>query len=219
MISIAAVTTTKERGIIMYFKSLDELRNYVNSTSFLSSEQLMIMVGDKSADLVPDMMQFLNSRHVSFFGGIFAGLIVGNKKKSEGFIVEKLEPIYSSLVFPYMMRFSQDLEKMKGATALVFVDGLSSRMKDLTDTIQEKLGNEVTYVGGGAGFYDLKHRPCIFNSRDVYKDALYVCIVKKETKLAVEHGWNKLQGPFFVKRSYDNILSELDVYKDHQRCR
>jgi hypothetical protein len=197
----------------MYFKTLDDLENYVSGASFSSSDQLMIMVGEKSADWVPEMIDCLNRHNVDFFGGIFPEIVVGNKNKKEGLVVEKLQPIYSSLVFPFMMRFSQDIEKLRGATAIVFVDGLSGRMKDLTDTICGKLGDAVTYVGGGAGFYDMHHRPCIFNNKQLYEDALYICIISNDAQIALEHGWSKMSGPFYVKRSYDNVISHLDSYK------
>lgn len=194
----------------MYFRTLEDFRNYIEGSDFKSSEQLMIMAGDRSSGQIPEMIELLNKRNISFFGAIFPEIIIGSKTRREGFVVEKLRPIYSSLVFPFMMKFSQDRNKLQGATAIVFVDGLSGRMKDLTDTVCEKLGNTVTYVGGGAGFKDMKHRPCIFNSTGIHKDALYVCIVKNSAALAVEHGWKILRGPFYVSRSYDNVLSGLD---------
>lgn len=197
----------------MYFKTLSDLENYVSSASFSSSDQLMIMVGEKSADQVPEMIECLNRHNANFFGGIFPEIIVGNKNRNEGFVVEKLQPLYLSLVFPFMMKFSLDKEKLRGATAIVFVDGLSGRMKDLTDTVYGKLGDTVTYVGGGAGFYDMRHRPCIFDNKQLYTDALYICIVGNKTRVALEHGWNKMSGPFYVKRSYDNVISYLDSYK------
>lgn len=200
------------RGYSMYFRTLGDFKNYVDCSDFSSSEQLMIMAGDRSAGQIPEMMELLNKRNISFFGAIFPEIIVGNRTRREGFVVEKLKPIYSSLVLPFMMKFLQDREKLRGATAIVFVDGLSSKMKDLTDTVFEKLGNTVTYVGGGAGFKDFKHRPCIFNSREIYKDALYVCIIKNNTSLAVEHGWKIMRGPFYVNKSYENVLSRLDNF-------
>ncbi|MBC2581754.1 hypothetical protein HGI79_15960 [Clostridium sp. DJ247] len=65
--------------------------------------------------------------------------------------------------------------------------------------------NKVKYVGGGADFYDLEHRPCIFDNKGLFKDVLYVCIVKFDCKIAVKHGWNKLEGLFTVEESRDNI--------------
>ncbi|HOQ06641.1 MAG TPA: FIST C-terminal domain-containing protein [Clostridiales bacterium] len=194
----------------MYFSTLDDFRFYIESSDFKSSEQLMIMAGDRSSAQIPALMELLNKRNISFFGAIFPEIIIGSKTKREGFVVEKLKPVYSALVFPFMMKFSQDINKLKGATAIVFVNGLSGSMKDLTETVYEKLGNSVTYVGGGAGFRDMKQRPCIFNSTGIYKDALYICIVRNSSSVAVEHGWKILRGPFYVNRSYDNVLSVLD---------
>jgi len=194
----------------MYFRTLDDFRFYIEALDFRSSEQLMIMAGDRSAQRIPELIDLLNKQKISFFGAIFPEIIIGNKTCREGYVVEKLKPVYSALVFPFMMKFSQDRNKLKGSTAIVFVDGLSGRMKDLTDTVYDKLGNCVTYIGGGAGFRDMKHRPCIFNSTGIYKDALYICIVRNNSAVAVEHGWKILRGPFYVNRSYDNVLSVLD---------
>lgn len=194
----------------MYIRELEDLKSYVEKLEVKASESLMIFVGDRSESDVKDLMSYLISKNINFFGGIYSGLLVSDKNERTGFIVKKVEPLYSAIVFPFMMRFKLDLESVKGSTAIVLVDGLSSKMKDLTDTVFMKLGSNVSYVGGGAGFYDLSHRPCIFNNNGIYQDALHICIVKEKANIAVEHGWKKLQGPFTVKKSYDNVISELD---------
>jgi hypothetical protein len=197
----------------MYLKNSEELKMYVNTTKIEETEQLMILVGEKSSAEVKNITDFLNEKGIKFFGGIYSRLLVGNKSLSEGLIVKKFEPVYSSLVLPYLMRFKADLEVGQDYTAVVLVDGLSSRMKELTDTIYSKLGNKVKYVGGGAGFYDLKQRPCIFDNKGIYEDVVYVCIVKSNSKIAVKHGWNKLEGPFEVREAKGNVLCKLDEYQ------
>lgn len=197
----------------MYLKNVEELKMYVNASKIEEAEQLMIFAGEKSSEDVKNVMDFLNEKGVKFFGGIYARLLVGSKSFSEGFIVKKFEPVYSSIVLPYLMRFKADLEVGQDYTAIVLVDGVSSKMKELTDTVYSKLGNKVKYVGGGAGFYDLKQRPCIFDNKGIYQDVLYVCLIKSDSKIAVKHGWNKLEGPFEVRESKDNVLCKLDNYK------
>lgn len=195
----------------MYYRNENELKNAIDNMTISPDEKLMILVGDKSEAFVPELIAYLNEKEIDFFGGIYAGLLVGNRNFREGYILQKTKPLFSSLVFPHMMRFKQSPEAFKGCTALVVVDGLSSSMKVLIDTLYDKLGNNVTYVGGGAGFYDLKHRKCVFTKEGLFADALYVCIVENKSHLAVEHGWEKLQGPFFVKESLDNVLMRLEV--------
>jgi hypothetical protein len=204
----------------MYHSNYKEFLRAVDEMKIGHDEKLMIMVGDRSEAEVEGMIKDLNDKGINFFGGIFSGLLVGNKNFREGYIVNKVKPVFTSLVLPHMMMFKRNPSFFKGCTAIVMVDGLSSSMKVLTDTLYEKLGNNVTYVGGGAGFYDMKHRKCIFSNDGLVEDALYVCIIENNSHLAVDHGWEKLQGPFFVKESIDNVLMRLDVgsafdvYKD-----
>lgn len=194
----------------MYFKTLDQVRLYLESHSLSEKEELMIFVADNSSCYLNELMDYLNNKNITFFGGIYPALLVGPKKRCEGFIIQRLEPIFTTLVLPFLMRCKLDLNSIQNSTALILVDGLSSKMKDLTDTVYNKLGNHINYIGGGAGFSDLNHRPCIFNNKGIYKDALIISIIKSEIKIAVKHGWNRLAGPFFVSKSEDNILSQLD---------
>ena len=194
----------------MYFRTWEEMKSYVEISDTASDEQWMILVAYKSCQEVEEMRNYLNVRSIQYFGGIYAGLLVGNKNEERGFLVQKVKPIYSTLVLPYMMRMKVDPTAFGNATAIVLVDGLSSQMKVLTDTVYGKLGKNVKYVGGGAGFYDLQQRPCIFDNKGIYQDVLYVCIVAADARLAVKHGWNKLQGPFYVSESKENILSKLE---------
>lgn len=194
----------------MYFDSNDSLCTYLESRPLKDTEKLMLMVGEASADTLPQLRETLNKKGITYFGGIYAQLLVGEKHLSEGAIAFIVEPLYCGLVLPHMMRLKQSPESFKGCTAITLVDGLSSDMKVLTETVYRKLGDHVQYLGGGAGFYDLKHRPCLFDEKGMYEDVLYLCIVKADVKLAVKHGWTKLIGPFTVTRSVDNVLSEID---------
>jgi hypothetical protein len=196
----------------LYIKSFEELKGCIREMEIAEDEQLMVLVAGNSSDCIEELRDYLNLSGIKFFGGIYPKLLVGSKNLSEGFIVNKFTPVYSSLVLPYLMRFKQQLEADRDYTAIVLVDGLSSSMKELTDTIYDKLGSKVKYIGGGAGFYDLKHRPCIFDNKGVYEDAAYVCIVKSKISLEVKHGWNKLEGPYTITESRGNTLCKLDYY-------
>lgn len=196
----------------MYLKTINELRNYLEVLAIKETEQIMVMVGDKSSDSVTELTELMNAKGIRFFGGIYPSLLVRDKSISEGFIINRVEPVYAAVVLPYLMRFKENLQASENYTAIVLVDGLSDKMKALTDTIFNKLGRKVKYIGGGAGFYDLRHRPCIFDNNGIYKDVLYVCIVKNDINLAVEHGWNKLEGPFSISEAKGNLLCKLDNY-------
>lgn len=186
----------------------------------MPTEKLMLLVGEKSYEYLDELMTELKNRNINFFGGVYSRLLVGSSCFSEGFIVQKYAPIYDALVFPHLMRIKIDHAGLENTTAIILADGLSSAIKDLTDTVYEKVGNKVKYIGGGAGFYNLVQKPCIFNNNGIFKDALYICIVESQLNLAVEHGWKKLEGPFDVTNSRDNVLYSLndqnafEIYKE-----
>lgn len=202
----------------MYLETIKQAKEFIKGLKIEEKEQLMILAGDNSTQYVEELINFLNDKRINFFGGIYAKLLVEKKYVSEGFIIEKYEPEYTSLV-NNNTDFDIDLKKMEGSTALVFVDGLTANMKGLMDAIYNKFRDKVKYLGGGAGFYDLKQRPCIFDNSGIHQDVAYICILKSKVELAVKHGWNKLTEPIVITKAKDNTISELeglnafDIYK------
>lgn len=203
----------------MYLSTLNDLRYYIEELSIDCDERLMIYVGDGCEKEVQEMINFLNSKKILFFGGIFPRLLVGDRSLSKGYIVNKVKPVYCSVVSPNLMEFKDKLDEKENYTALIIADGLSSSFKELTDTVYGKLGDKVKYLGGGAGFYNLNHKPCVFDNDGITIDTLYVCLIKSEVKVSVEHGWNILKGPFSVTEANENILSELDGENAFQKYR
>lgn len=194
----------------MYISSIKQLKLYIEQLTLSDGEELMVMVADGSADDVEQIREELNLKGIKFFGAIFPGLLNARKLERNGFIVDKVKVLYSTIVLPYMMRFKMDIEEIKGATAIVFNDGLSPKAQVLVDTLYGKLGNNVKYIGGGAGFYSLQHNLCIFDAKGIYKDVMYVCVIDSSVEIAVDHGWKRIQGPFQVTKSEDNVLSAID---------
>lgn len=196
----------------MYFLTFNELKQYISNMEIKQTEELMILVGEKSSPNVLELISFLNDKKINFFGGIYSRLLVERSSYAEGFILQKYEPIYSSTIIPNLMRFKVDVNELKDSTAIILIDGLSEKMKELTDTVFNKVGTNTKYIGGGAGYYNLQHKPCIFDNRGLHKDVLHICIVKSKVELAVKHGWNKLEGPFTATESKDTTLSKIDGY-------
>lgn len=194
----------------MYLNTLNDLKYYVEELYINSDERLMIYVGDSCEKEVQDMINFLNSKNILFFGGIYPRLLVGERCLSKGYIVNKVKPIYCAMVVSELINFQDKLNERDEYTAIVIADGISTSFKPLTDILCTKLGSKVKYLGGGAGFFNFNHKPCVFDNDGIIKDALYLCILKSDAKIAIEHGWSMLKGPFIVTDAKDNILLELD---------
>lgn len=68
----------------------------------------MIYVGDDCEKEVQDMMNYLNSKNILSFGGIYSELLVGDRSLSKGDILNKVKLVYCSIVLPNLMRINKD---------------------------------------------------------------------------------------------------------------
>lgn len=196
----------------MYLRTIKEVKTFIESNTFRQSDVCMMFVGEASYDCISEIVDFCNQKTIKIFGGVFAKLLVGSKARSDGFIVNVFNAACCSRVLPLTFRINANLQPDKQYTAFVLADGLSEYLKNLTDTVYNRFGDSVKYIGGGAGFYNLDRKPCIFDNSGVYKDAAYVCVVENEMLMAVEHGWKKLQGPLNVTSANGNELMEINYY-------
>lgn len=60
----------------MHLKSFPQVKEYVENLEVKSTEQLMIIVAEKSSQNVGELIEYLNSKNIKFFGGIYPRLIV-----------------------------------------------------------------------------------------------------------------------------------------------
>lgn len=94
----------------MYFKTLEDL---IKSDLFHSQHvksEFMILVGKNTKSELNELMNLLNPLGVKYFGGFFPKLIANGQAQSTGFIVKKLDSIYSGRVYPFLMKKAPMLE-------------------------------------------------------------------------------------------------------------
>ena len=194
----------------MMIRSMDEFRSFLDHHTLADGEQLMLYLGDRSASWLEQIRIESNARNITVFGGIFPGLLHDGSYMREGLLVQTVRPLYRALVHPFLFRLPSSLPPIAGNTAVVLIDGLSGKFRDLIDTMETKMGKGITYIGGGAGFYDMVQRPCLFDNSGVYQDAAFVCLLPGLSHVAVRHGWEKMDGPYEITEADQNILHSLD---------
>ena len=202
----------------MYFKDLEAMTVFYENRSLTEGEALMVFLSDASDSLYKPMTAFFHQHEYPFFGGIFPGLLFDGKFYATGMIVLPIRVLFRSLVYPFMMKkYEGDLHDK---TTFVIADGLSPDFKNMTETLYEKLGPLPTYVGGGAGYGDREHRPCIFDEKGIYEDCMIAAVIDHRSEVTYRHGWERLVGPYHVTASVDNLLAKIDdkaafhVYKN-----
>ncbi|MBU0701880.1 FIST C-terminal domain-containing protein [bacterium] len=207
----------------MYFPTTDaeEIVNIVCGMEIRDTDVVLILLGERNMPDVTRMISGLNKNGVNFFGGMFPGLIYDDKKYEQGAVIKVLPALAS----PYLIK-GLDTEQIelcqKGSfpdfisypnkkyTAMVLVDGLTSNIALFLSELFDRLGNSVSYFGGGAGSLTLKQQPCLFTSQGFVQDAAVVTFIKAQCNIGVSHGWKKLVGPIVANKTCKNVIMELN---------
>ncbi len=92
----------------------------------------------------------------------------------------------------------------------VFVDGLSTRIASLITDLFGVFGLDLNYVGGGAGSLSFVQKPCLFTNEGLIQDSAVLGLMDWESGIGVNHGWQRISGPFKVTESERNVIKSLD---------
>ncbi len=197
--------------------SLPQILVYIESLQPTEKEVVMLLFGEQNTPDIPALIQALNSKNIVFFGGVFPGIIYGNKKSTEGCIVKKFKMLgkpfltqgISSAQFD---KFTEQVlpENSEQGTAIVLLDGLSNNVYRFLGRLNDLLGEQCYFIGGGAGSINLEQNPCIFSNEGFMADAAVVCVIDNQVRLGVRHGWQHLKGPFVATKTEGNTILQLN---------
>lgn len=204
----------------MYFlKTYDEkiLDEAIDNLSLKNDELLILYLAEKNAPDLDDLVDHLNLLEINFIGGLFPGLIFGSEKYEEGMIVMKLRLAKEPLLIKGLN--SEDFvipdqvdppNSTQNNTALILLDGLTANISSFLGRLQNKIGDRVSFIGGGAGSLSLEQQKCIFTKDGAFQDAALLCFIDYSINLGVHHGWKDLEGPFVATRVEKNKVYELN---------
>ncbi len=190
---------------------------------------VFILLGEEEKPDLAALVAALKRVPVTFCGGVFPGLIHGNRQFGRGAVVQVLPALESPHVVTDLDRnwaafpptFGDALLEPSGRTptALVLIDGLTPHIGAFLAALFRRFGDAVHYVGGGAGSVSLRQEPCLFSNEGVFQDAALVTFLDLSCTLGVRHGWERLMGPFVATRTRQNVICDLnwgnafDVYR------
>ena len=209
---------------------LNSLSEYLLS---LSNDEginsIMLLTCDKDNISTDEYAGILKQVKKTVFGGVFPGFSYGFNTYQTGFFVAGFYEEATCTVFENISSdesdFNQVLEKnlhrYKGTqTMFIFMDGLAKKIENLLDSLFVSFGLEFNYIGGGAGSLSFTQKPCIITNDGVLQDAVIIAGFKRESGVAVKHGWTSVSRSVKVTSVVDNEIKELDykpafdVYRD-----
>ena len=215
----------------MYVERIDNnVLKEVLIAAALSVDQpvVVIFLAENDSEFVPDIIKICQQLELPLIGAVFPALIYANHQVSNGAVVN----VFPSLCAPAMVT-GLDQESFilpelpiihaghSRPTTLVLMDALAENNTALLTGLYNQLGNSCHFLGGGSGYSDLKHRPCIFSEDGFLENAAVIVLLSLASQIGVRHGWRRLNDePIIVSASTRNTVHQLnwesafDVYHD-----
>ena len=196
----------------VYYSSLDEFL----SKNQNSNTKKFLLVGEYT-NFDIKKLQTYNGEVV---GGIVPFIVFNNDFFNKGIISCDLDSEENYLLIENIDSISIDRDFFSNSSSLlVLVDGLSPSISNFLHTLFENVPENTQIMGGGAGKMTFEKEPVIFTNSTIYKNSALLISLKSKLTVAVENGWEYLEGPFLVTNSENNILKSLnfqnafDIYK------
>jgi hypothetical protein len=204
------------------FKFFDDpsIEEFVEHFGKSASSEYIIFLGSESSITHKDLDNLLNSFDYLMYGAIVPHVIYQDKSYSKGALVAKASKESRFLImeqtYPNAMmqdNYSLILKNMenRGLNQLnIFLDPFTKNVENNLNFLFDIFGAEISYFGGGAGYLDLEHRPCIITPLGVQKGVTLLIFTKESNKLLSRHGYKPTSDIIFCHTENENTISELD---------
>jgi len=188
---------------------------YENFDLFYAHKQrdtgpIILLLAEQSAD---EITKFQTSG-LDVWGAVFPEVIFENQHYKKGIVVLSLNGSSSqvSIIEDMADPCFDDLSN-SAHSFFVFVDGLSKHIDSFLEELFIHTHDGVKIMGGGAGKLTLTQDKIIFDKQRCYQDAALVFSLDRKMGIGVNHGWQKIQGPFVATSTDGNYLKQID-YQD-----
>jgi len=181
---------------------------------------VFLLAGENFSQL-DKAISILKSKGINFAGAIFPKIVYGDMAYDDAALIWRLhdgEIFYfediENITVDQLKRYKRNGFK----SMLVFVDGLTSYIRNFLDKLHETFGSRIRIAGAGAGsiFKDIKP---IITPEGIIKGGAAGFFLRKDIKVNVGHGWQRFYGPLIATKTKGNIITELnwqpafEVYK------
>ncbi len=162
--------------------------------------------------------QLLKQCSKPVFGGIFSRIIIDRAKLRKGTIVAGIcRPLTTITIgnLGHCIDLDEQLghafqtQDLRNKTMFVFVDGLSSHISTLIESMLNCFGLIPNYIGGGAGSLSGR-KPCVISRQGLLEDAAVFALTGVKSGIGVAHGWKPVAGPLKVTEADRHTIISLN---------
>lgn len=176
----------------------------------------LLCVADSHGDQVPALLGACREREIRIAGGVFPGLIHGERALHEGVIALPLPAgsvVRVAQLHEAGARWHYPLPQAEGSgyrSAVLFMDCLAKGISTLMGELYDSFGGQLSYYGAGTGYRDLRDQPSVFNDEYFMRGIGLLVLSPRPATVRVRHGWKRVAGPFVASRTQGNVIRELN---------
>lgn len=167
----------------------------------LDAETLLLLVPDSLYDEMKRAMDSLKN----VVGAIFPGVLYDGRAYNDRVVAVR----FDEKVRVFRGKVPDINSNSNGGTLLTLVDGFSEDAESMLEKVYFKLGNAVTYIGGGAGSLERRIDCLLLNNEMFSNDVLFVYL-PFNCNLAVRHGWRETEFRFIANKTSGRRIEEMN---------
>ncbi len=95
-------------------------------------------------------------------------------------------------------------------TLLVLFDAMVPTIETWMGAVYERFGRKVHYIGANAGSETFQPMPCLFDSENIYQDAVLTVCIPNISGGALAHGYNPPENILLATASQGNRIDSID---------
>lgn len=200
--------------------SVEELGRILRQMDDKDGVTGMMILACSASEFTPAQVDpILRSISKPLVGGVFPAIISGENRHERGLLVIGFSSRMHATSIDQLSFEDTDVEEQllsglpEGADLpahLVFVDGFTQRIGELTRSLFDAFGHGHRAIGGGAGSLDFVQRPCVFTNKGLRVDCAAVAALGTDASLGVAHGYIGVGGPYRVTESEGNTIRSLN---------
>ena len=202
-------------------KSIEAFFHHIDKVIASGAKSVFLLSANENHFNEAQINQKLKQLSIPVCGGIFPQIIFQDEAYENGSIVcgfhFEIQVSHIHHLSDSNSSFNQALESTaqqfkNNKNMMVLIDGNNPCLSKFLEKLYCYFGGETTYFGGGAGTLQLVPMPCLYSNEGLLVDTAQLVGIQSNMQVAVEHGWEKLAGPFLITESHQHIIQMIDYH-------
>lgn len=192
----------------MFCEDLNILKTEIEKLS----EGVAVILAAEKGFLFDDIQPVLEQANVPAFGAFFPGIIAEEELHYSGYLLLQFKSEAEIYTFDTLDIDSVSFAKseIETGTGLILIDGLANSNQDFLNSLFYELGQDVKFIGSGAGSLELVQKPCIFDKNGIYENKAILLLLRTNVAIGIKHGYTRLAGPFVATETKATKVSQLN---------